>query len=529
METYNCLVFILGLLVITNALDAGVSLDYPVQSLRQRIFPERNGSCRYEDFRCLNGKCISRNWFCDGAKDCADNSDEYYCKIHSCSSARMFDCNKDYYHKCIPLLWKCNGYKDCPNGEDEQNCGEEMSLGPNSMVRMKYFALNWTHQLRKKEEPLRKWGYDVARIAVALHLANDIGFYKDSAIRNEITYELSLSLLSKLAMRNMQDVSTTELASYVNAFLVTCINPRKFYGLDLVSELRKRVDARNYTNPSVILALCNAGERITERDIRSFMETFTLTYKEIWTDTKALAVMALACVAKQPYEQLDPTAITRLTNELKNRQYRNGTVENLKTTALVLQALFASESEADEDNFDEEKALKQILLAQKEDGSFGNLINTYYVLPLLAYKSLVNISSSHCNATVIDEQEALLDLMNQRGAKHNVQYSLWIGNNKTIERTITLNVPVNSTFYRVMEFAANIDNKFRFEYNMKNGKPYIYSISEVQDDPEQGMFWFLFELDSEGSLKSVMKSPADVKPMDKQHFVFWYKCGAWTQ
>ncbi|GFQ65133.1 hypothetical protein TNCT_266071 [Trichonephila clavata] len=34
-------------------------------------------------------------------------------------------------------------------------------------------------------------------------------------------------------------------------------------------------------------------------------------------------------------------------------------------------ALFASEHEADEDNFDEERAIKQILLAQKEDGSFG--------------------------------------------------------------------------------------------------------------------------------------------------------------
>ncbi|GFY69026.1 uncharacterized protein TNIN_291281, partial [Trichonephila inaurata madagascariensis] len=202
--------------------------------------------------------------------------------------------------------------------------------------------------------------------------------------------------------RNIKDVSSTELALYVNAFLVTCINPRKFYGLDLVSELRKRVDAQNYTNPSVILALCNAGERVTERDVRNIIEAFEAAHKEIWTDTKALAVLALACAAKQPYETLYPATIPELSMELKNRQYRNGTVENLKTTALVMQALFASESEADEDNFDEEKALKKILLGQKEDGSFGNLINTYYVLPLLSYKSLVNISSSHCDASVID-------------------------------------------------------------------------------------------------------------------------------
>ncbi|GIY73930.1 hypothetical protein CEXT_3731 [Caerostris extrusa] len=59
-----------------------------------------------------------------------------------------------------------------------------------------------------------------------------------------------------------------------------------------------------------------------------------------------------------------------------------------------MQALLAAESEADEENFDEEKALKQILLTQMADGSFGSIVNTYYVLPVLGRKSLVNISSS---------------------------------------------------------------------------------------------------------------------------------------
>ncbi|GBM66506.1 hypothetical protein AVEN_101685-1 [Araneus ventricosus] len=82
-----------------------------------------------------------------------------------------------------------------------------------------------------------------------------------------------------------------------------------------------------------------------------------------------------------------------------------GNVPNIYYVLPVLQcrslALFASESEADEDNFDEEKALKQILRSQK-DGSFGNVPNIYYVLPVLQCRSLVNISSSHCKAPVID-------------------------------------------------------------------------------------------------------------------------------
>ncbi|GFY18726.1 transposable element Tcb2 transposase [Trichonephila clavipes] len=98
--------------------------------------------------------------------------------------------------------------------------------------------------------------------------------------------------------------------------------------------------------------------------------------------------------------------------------------------------------------------------------------------------------------------------MNQVGEKRNIQYSLWIGNNRTIERTITLNVPANISFYRVMEFAAGVDNKYRFEYNMRNGKPYVFSISDTQDDPENGMMWHLFEAvsDSEGDLKPITKT-----------------------
>ncbi|GBM92826.1 hypothetical protein AVEN_45855-1 [Araneus ventricosus] len=384
--------------------------------------------------------------------------------------------------------------------------------------------------------------------------------------------------------KKIEDISSTELAHYINAFLVTCIDPRKFHVLDLVSELRKRVDVQNYTNPSLILALCNAGERITKRDVEKLISVFWKAHREFWTDTQALAVLALACTAKQPYEVFDMIEINELTMELKKRQYRNGTVENLKTTALVLQALFASESEADEDNFDEEKALKQILRSQKENGSFGNVPNTYYVLPVLQCRSLVNISSSHCKTPVIEghyrgpltgpprtpgvrvpqvgnfcsrvrkfdrihnifydtnhykafcfisvhsEKEALKDLMNQAGEKWSVRFSLWIGNNRTVERTLTLNVPANSSFYRIMEFAAGVDNRFKFEYSMRNGKPYIYSISEMQDDPENGMFWFLFKSSSseEGDLELITKSPADVVPSNKQHLVYWYKCGSWN-
>ncbi|GIY65848.1 uncharacterized protein CEXT_337171 [Caerostris extrusa] len=421
---------------------------------------------------------------------------------------------------------------DCYYREDETNCKENRDiLQPTYLRKKKSLAVNWTYELRNDENPTRKWGSEVARIAVALYLSNNTLFVSNSTLRDEIAYELSLDLLSRLALKKITDVSSTELAAYINAFLVTCIDPKKFYVLDLVSELRKRVDAQNYTNPSVLLALCNAGERIMDRDIQKLLSLFDNVHREFWTDTQALAILALTCASKQPYEAYDLEEIRELTMELKKRQYRNGTVENLKTTALVMQALLAAESEADEENFDEEKALKQILHSQMADGSFGSIVNTYYVLPALGRKSLVNISSSHCTPAVVDENDAIKDLMNQVGEKWRIHISLWIGNDRTVERTLALKVPANSSLYRVMEIAATVDDKYKFEYSMRNGKPFIYSISGFQDDPENEMFWFLFTSKDEmkEELHPTTKSPADIVPRDKQHLVFWYKCGSWNQ
>ncbi|CAL1274603.1 unnamed protein product [Larinioides sclopetarius] len=522
---YLSLAFAFETLFIFSNVDA--------ENLRQRIFKGDDGLCGFDQYRCLNNKCIHRTEMCNGRNNCGDNSDEEYCSTYKnrCPSHRPFFCGT-YRDKCINLSWKCDGNKDCSSGNDEEQCNEDYeNLSPSLIHKARFRALNWTYHLRNKNQPTGKWGSDVGRIAVALYFSNDSYLQENKSTRDEIAYELSLDLFSKLALKNIEAISSTELAYYINAFLVTCIDPRKFHVLDLVGELRKRVDAQNYTNPSVMLALCNAGEKFTERDVEKLTSAFWKSQREFWTDTQALAILALTCAAKQPNVIFDMVEIQELTLELKKRQYRNGTVENLKTTALVLQALFASESEADEDNFDEEKALKQILRSQKENGSFGNIQNTYYVLPVLRCESLVNISSSHCKAHVIDEKEALKDLMNQVGEKWSVQFSLWIGNNRTLERTLTLSIPANSSFYRIMEFAAGVDSRFNFEYGTRNGKPYIYSISEIQDDPENGMFWFLFQSSSsdESNLELITKSPADVVPSNKQHLIFWYKCGSWNR
>lgn len=50
-----------------------------------------------------------------------------------------------------------------------------------------------------------------------------------------------------------------------------------------------------------------------------------------------MATIALACIYNTSDVTIDERTLIDMEKDLKKRQFRNGTVENLKTTALVVQ------------------------------------------------------------------------------------------------------------------------------------------------------------------------------------------------
>ncbi|KAF8782054.1 hypothetical protein HNY73_012387 [Argiope bruennichi] len=534
--------------------------------------------------------CFCRQWF--SKEDCGDGSDEKYCKKSGLFNKDPNNCPSSYFKcnngPCIPLIGRCDGYASCEDSSDEKNCGnpssaeESDNTSPSStsifplVSRMStpiastprtttttrqlpvQLELHTTHlsdspdavqpsfeieysNLRPSDYSYQRnkartwlisqrkgdfgWGDETPRAVTALYLSN----VQQATSRNEtdllMVKQLEVQLSLDIARNGTKVMKLTNLALYINALMASCKDAKNFYGENLVQTLRNGVNAAHrsaeFINPSVYLTLC-INNATTYDDTRKLHDIFTSRNATMGRiDIQALAMLTATCIHRNT-NFLAASMYDGFRKQFIQRMNTGSLPGNVYEAALLAQAL-------QEMKITQKGLVEFILKQQQEDGSFGGILATYLVLPVLAGRSFLQMND-HCGQRYSTDLAPLEVLKNSKRRKIYVQYALNYGNPPEISQMIQIQVAEGINFLDVMRLAQEVNPKYRFLLDGHRDNPVVYSIGGIPNDAEKGMFWTLHlasnsnraKVDAErltpysGNIKELIPHAGD-------KFVFWMR------
>nr|XP_042907457.1 uncharacterized protein CG3556-like isoform X2 [Parasteatoda tepidariorum] len=465
-----------------------------------------------------------------------------------------FQCSN---HSCIHMNAVCDGVKDCENGADEVGCDAGI-LNVDGVTEARTKEIAW---IKSKGSSFWGWHENTPRVLFSLFLSGGAKFdgtiCEDELMAKQTELTTSISLLKN-------SLSAEQLSMFINSLLVTCHNPRQFYGQNLIKRLKEQVQSTtNFTHPIAYLTLCNAKEpwplKATS-DLNKILST-DADYPFV-RDYQAFAVMAVSCYENQTklLNQVEYSSLrTNYENVIKlfkESQLSDGSFGNLHTTSLITQALISRGQEY-------EKGWKfyatvQYLLEQLS--SPHDVVSSSLTLPVLNAKSISDISKVDCTLNprrngydsaenerasmpcpgfkprtfltqdgrrmpIISNYNQASETSDYTGPKMRVRYSLYMGDENDVINTVSLRVPENYTAYDVMKLAETKNPKYTFAYKKISGVMYVYQIDKTINDPELGYFWMLYlgQEITNATLNHYNLSPDQLVMQDKEHLVMWYK------
>ncbi|GIY47663.1 hypothetical protein CDAR_605583 [Caerostris darwini] len=438
-----------------------------------------------------------------------------------CISKDHFKCNEN---SCITRSKVCDGRKDCENGADEIGC-ETGILAVKGITEARQKAISW---LKKKRSSSWGWRDYTSRAVVALYLASDANF--NGTILEEELMAKQVELKTAVVLLR-SSLTNSELSMFINSLLVTCHNPRKFYGINLVTRLKVQVkESKSFTHPLSYLALCNAQESWPQKAISDLNNILNSTSNYSFVeDLQAMAIIAISCNVNNTEDvgklflSETLTLYENTVNHFMEVQLQDGSFGNVYTTALITQALISSGHEHSK-SWNLNAAIKYLM--NHLNSTSTDFLSTYLTLPLLNGKTLMDVSTVNCSANPRKHgDDPVSELNDYLGPKMHVQFSLYIGDEKDVIHTIALRVPENYTAAEIMELAEVEDPKYKFKWKTMSGKMYVYDIANIANDPEMGKFWLLYvgKTNNTESLIHLTTSPDELMLENGEHLIFWYK------
>ncbi|XP_034952264.1 uncharacterized protein CG3556 [Chelonus insularis] len=435
-------------------------------------------------------------------------------------------------------------------------------------------ASTWLWKQKDKDDG---WGNNTHWVLLALRLTN-LSYSDDNPSTISLDFQLSskqmeLEIVLLLWRHRELGFSATNLARYTLALNALCMDPRQFYGHDLIGTLQHHEPQTDYDLALSSLAACSAEAHIRKRQIRRLLDIANAgQYHNI--DTISMVILALRCIVQDHRHRNLRHFVRKPSISLAKRQRLDGSFGDLRMTALAMQALEQAENES-ANNWNKSAALKWLISCQQGDGSFEkDIYTTAQVVLGLSPKSLAGIRTLNCrdgdntsphiitnydnygensipSSTMMNVEMNISSIttlsssstpstltklttvsttVTTTPSNHfvNVSYTLWVGTNESYHLIVT--APKKMTFYGVMLLAAEMSPHFQFSASEWPNGHYVHTIAGYKEEPMSYHYWLLYRLNTPPDLSSPpgnqLVAPGgvdDLEVSEGEYYLFWYK------
>ncbi|XP_076169175.1 uncharacterized protein CG3556 isoform X2 [Ptiloglossa arizonensis] len=269
-------------------------------------------------------------------------------------------------------------------------------------------ATAWLWSQRDKDAG---WGNDTHRVLLVLRLGN---LSREDNVAPAPPLELQLSskqmeleIVMQLWRHREISFSPVRLARYTLALNAMCTDPRQFHGHDLIGTLQHHEPSTYYEFALTTLATCNAQAHVRKRQIHRLLNIANAA-QDHNVDTVAMVILALKCIVQDHRYRNLHHFVRKPPIGLAQQQRLDGSFGDLRTTALVMQALKEAENEP-ANNWNRSAALMWLSNQQRTDGSFaGDVRVTAEALLGVTPRSLASIRTLDCGQGPTDTSPSRL-------------------------------------------------------------------------------------------------------------------------